>query len=89
MGPKIPRFGLCAKALGKLCTWENLPLHLEEQPNLTAFMRTVDPRYPRISRRSVTRSVEEQADEVVNPYVVQCRGLVQRQTFLSHATFGF
>ena len=28
-------------------------------------MRTVDPRYPQISRRSVMRSVEDQADEVV------------------------
>ena len=53
------------KSVAKLCAWENLPLHLGERPGFTTFMRTVDPRYPQISRRSVMRSVEDQADEVV------------------------
>ena len=40
-------------------------MHLGERPGFTAFMRTVDPRYPQISQKSVMRSVEDQADEVV------------------------
>ena len=52
-GPKSPRFKECVKSVAKLCAWENLPLHLGEQPGFTTFMRTVDPRYPQISRRSV------------------------------------
>ena len=64
-GPKSPRFKECVKSVAKLCAWENLPLHLGERPGFTTFMRTVDPRYPKISRRSVMRSVEDQADEVV------------------------
>ena len=64
-GPKSPRFKECVKSVAKLCAWENLPLHLGERPGFITFMRTVDPRYPKISRRSVMRSVEDQADEVV------------------------
>ena len=64
-GPKSPRFKECVKSVVKLCAWENLPLHLGERPGFIAFMRTVDPRYPQISRRSVMRSVEHQADKVV------------------------
>ena len=63
--PKSPRFKECVKSIAKLCAWENLSLHLGERLGFTAFMRTVDPRYPQISRRSVMRSVEDQADEVV------------------------
>ena len=59
------RFKECVKSVAKLCAWENVPLHLGERPSFTTFMRTVDPRYPKISRRSVMRSVEDQADEVV------------------------
>ena len=64
-GPKSPQFEDCVKFIAKLCAWENLPLHLGERLVFTTFMRTVDPRYPQISRRSVMRSVEDQADEVV------------------------
>ena len=64
-GPKSPRFKECVKSVAKLCAWENLPLHLGKRPGFTAFMRTVDPRYPKINWRSVMRSVEDQADEVV------------------------
>ena len=70
VGPKSPRFKECVKAIAKLCAWENLPLHLGEWPGFIAFMRMVDTRYPQISRRSVMRSVEEQADEVVKS--IQC-----------------
>ena len=64
-GPKSPRFKECVKSIAKLCAWENLPLHLVERAGFTTFMSKVDPRYPQISRRSVMRSVEDQADEVV------------------------
>ena len=63
--PKSPRFKECVKSIAQLCAWENLPLHLGERPVFTSFMRTADPRYPQISRRSVMRSAEDQADEVV------------------------
>ena len=63
-GPKSPLFKECVKALAKICAWENLPLQLGERLGFTAFIRTVDPRYPQISWRSVMRLVGEQADEV-------------------------
>ena len=63
--PKSPRFKECVKSIAKLCAWENLSLPLGERLGFTAFIRTVDPRYPKISRRSVMRSVEDQADEVL------------------------
>ena len=65
MGAKKPRFNECVKSIEKLFAWENLPLHLGERLGFTDFMRPVGQRYPQISRRSVKRSVEEQADEVV------------------------
>ena len=40
-------------------------MHLGDQQGFTAFMRTVDPSHPQISRISVTWYLEEQADEVV------------------------
>ena len=48
--PKRPRFKECVTSVAKLCACENLPLHLGEQLGFTAFMMTVDPRYPKISR---------------------------------------
>ena len=39
-------------------------LHLGELLGFTDFLRAVHPRYPQISRTSVTRLLEEQADEV-------------------------
>ena len=65
VGPKNPRFKECVKAIAKMCAWENLILHLGKRLGLAALMRTVDPRYPKISLRSVMRSIEEQVDEVV------------------------
>ena len=64
--PKSPQFEECVKAITKLCDMVEFPLApFGERPGFTDFMRTVDPRYPQMSRRSVTRLVEEQADEVV------------------------
>ena len=40
-------------------------MYLEERPGFMDFMTVVDPRYPKISQRSVMRSVEDQADDVV------------------------
>ena len=57
-GAKSPWFKGCVKSIAKLCAWENLPLHLGELPGFTAFMRTVDPRYPQINQGSVMRSVK-------------------------------
>ena len=65
MGDKNPPFKECEKAIAKMCAWENLPLHLGERPSFIAFMRTVVPRYPQISQKNVTRSMEEQVNEVV------------------------
>ena len=64
-GAKSPRFKEGVKSVAKLCVLENLPLHLGERLGFIAFMRTLDPRYPQISRRSVMRSMEDQADEVM------------------------
>ena len=65
MGAQNSTVKECVKAIATMCAWDNLPLHLGEQLDFMAFMRTVDPRYPKISGRSFTRLLEEQGDEVV------------------------
>ena len=50
--------------LVQLCTAENLPLHIGTQPGFVKFMRKWEPRWPSISKQSVTRSVECQSWEL-------------------------
>ena len=47
--------------LARLCTVENLPLHIGSWPGFLKFMRKWEPRWPSISKQSVTRSVEGQS----------------------------
>ena len=64
-GPKSPRFKECGEICCKVMCMGESALASWGAPGFTTLMRTVDPRYPQISRRSVMRSVEDQADEVV------------------------
>ena len=50
--------------LARLCVVENLPLHISTQPEFVKFMRKWEPRWPSISKQSVTRSVERQSQEL-------------------------
>ena len=51
----------CVANLARLCTIENLPLHMGTRARFVKFMRQWEPRWPRISKQSMTRSVEEQS----------------------------
>ena len=50
--------------LAQLCVVENLPLHIFIRPSFLMFMRKWEPRWPSISKQSVTRSVEGQSEEL-------------------------
>ena len=54
----------CMVNLARLCTVENLPLHIGTRPGFVKFMRKWEPRWPSISKQSVTRSVECQSQEL-------------------------
>ena len=51
----------CVANLTRLCTVENLPLHISTQVGFVKFMRKWEPRCPSISKQTVTRSVEAQS----------------------------
>ena len=50
--------------LTRLCTVENLPLHISIQPRFVKFMRKWEPQWPNISKQSMTRLVECQGQEL-------------------------
>ena len=43
---------------------ENLPLHIGTRPGFVKFMRKWEPRWPSISKQSMSRLVERQSDEL-------------------------
>ena len=47
--------------LTSLCVVENLPLHMGTRAGFMKFMRHWEPRWPSISKQSMTRSLEEQS----------------------------
>ena len=51
----------CIANLARLCAVENLPLHMGPHAGFVKFMMQWEPRWPSISKQSVTRSVEEQS----------------------------
>ena len=50
--------------LERLCTVENLPLHISTQLGFLKFMRKWEPRWPTISKQSMTRLVACQSREL-------------------------
>ncbi len=65
-GPRTPEYTKRKRALARWVAWENMPLHIGEREGFLAFMRTLDQRWPKISRRTVARSVQEQAEDCVS-----------------------
>ena len=54
----------CVVNLARPCMVENLPLHIGTQVGIVKFMRKWEPRWPSISKQSVTRSVEVQSEQL-------------------------
>ena len=54
----------CVASLARLCTVENLPLHISTRVGFVKFMRKWEPQWPSISKQSVTKSVEVQSEEL-------------------------
>ena len=54
----------CVVNLARLCTVENLPLHISSRPGFLKFMRKWEPRWPSILKQSMMRSVETQSEQL-------------------------
>ena len=52
--------------IAKLVAAADFPFRLGERPEFLRFMRTFLPRWPRISRQTVTRSVKKQSEAIVD-----------------------
>jgi len=62
--PRTGEWDKAVDALGKLVSVMNLPFHFGERAAFTKFMTTFIPRWPRISRQTVTRNVGKQSDRI-------------------------
>ena len=67
----VPEYGrgsgerkCCVANLARLCAVENFPLHISSGPGCLKFMRKWEPRWPSISKQSMTRSVEGQSEQL-------------------------
>ena len=65
----------CVANLERLCVVENLPLHIGSRPGFLKFMRKWEPRWPSISKQSVTRSVEGQSEELKKDICKEMQGV--------------
>ena len=54
----------CVANLARVCTVENLPLHISTRLGVVKSMRKWEPQWPSISKQSMTRSVERQSEEL-------------------------
>ena len=54
---------------------ENLPLHIGTQPGFLKFMRKWEPRWPSISKQSMTRSVEGQSEQLRKDIGMEMEGV--------------
>ena len=54
----------CVANLARLCAVEILPLHISTRAGFVKFMRKWEPRWPSISKQSVTRLVEVQSEQL-------------------------
>jgi len=58
----------CVHGLTKFVARHNQALHLGDQPAFLEFMKTVDPRWPPISARTIGRQVARESDHIVDTY---------------------
>ena len=65
----------CVANLARLCAVENLPLHIGSRLGFLKFMRKWEPRWPRISKQSVTRPVEGQSEELRKDIKTEMEGV--------------
>ena len=75
----------CIVNLARLCTVENLPLHIGTRPGFVKFMRKWEARWPSISKQNVTRSVERQSEELRKDIRKEMEG-VAAQTDIAFTT---
>ena len=68
----------CVANLTKLCSVENLPLHIGSQLGFLKFMRKWEPRWPSISKQSVTRSVEGQSEQLRKDIRMEMEGVAAK-----------
>ena len=62
--PQSQEWKKACSGLGQLVSALNLPYQLGQRTGFTRFMRKYVPRWPRISRQSLTRSIEHQSDAI-------------------------
>ena len=65
----------CVANLARLWAVENLPLHIGSRPGFLKFMRKWEPRWPSISKQSVTRSVETQSEQLRKDIKTEMEGV--------------
>ena len=68
----------CVANLTRLCAVENLPLHIGSRPGFLKFMRKWEPRWPSISKQSVTRSVEGQSEQLRKDIKTEMEGVAAK-----------
>ena len=62
----------CVANLVRMCVVENLPLHMGTHTEFVKFMRQWEPRWPSISKKSVTKLVEDKAGHWRQTLNVRC-----------------
>ena len=65
----------CVVNLTRLCTVENLPLHIGTWAGFVKFMMKWEPQWPSISKQSVTRSVEGQSEQLTKDIKTEMEGV--------------
>ena len=62
--PKTPEWNRAVTNVGKYVSVANMPYHLAQTKSFVRFMRQFIPRWPSISKQTITRSVERQAVDI-------------------------
>ena len=68
----------CIVNLARLCAVENLPLHIDSRPSFLNFMRKWEPRWPSISKQSMTRLVEGQIEQLRKDICKEMEGVAAK-----------
>ena len=77
----------CMANLKCLCVVEDLPLHMSAHAGFVKFMRQWDPRWPSISKQSMTMSVEEQSQALWADIKCKMLEIVAKTDIASTANF--
>ena len=77
----------CMANLTRLCAVENLPLQIGTRLGFFKFMRKWEPRWPSISKQSVTRSVEGQSEQLRKDIRTEMEGVAAKTDVASTTDF--